>query len=53
MANLKDRRCFLKKMGVGVAASTLAFKAPYVFAKNTVTLRVMGTHVTLQEELRQ
>ncbi|MFY0642501.1 MAG: extracellular solute-binding protein [Bermanella sp.] len=31
----------------------MAAKAPYVFSKNTHTLRVLGTHVTLQEELRQ
>ena len=38
----------------GVAGSALiAGRAPYVFAKNKVTLRVLGTHVTLQEELRQ
>lgn len=48
-----NRRDFLKTLGVGAVASTLAFKAPYVFAKNTSTIRVMGTHVTLQEELRQ
>ena len=34
------------------AASCMAAKAPYVFSKNTHTLRVLGTHVTLQEELR-
>lgn len=28
-------------------------KAPFVFARNKVTIRVLGTHVTLQEELRQ
>ena len=48
-----NRRDFLKTLGVGAVASTLAFKAPYVFAKNTSTIRVMGTHVTLQEDLRQ
>ena len=48
-----NRRDFLKTLGVGAVASTLAFKAPYVFAKSTPTIRVMGTHVTLQEELRQ
>ena len=53
MEHSQKRRDFLKTLGVGAAASTLAFKAPYVFAKNKVTLRVMGTHVTLQEELRQ
>ena len=53
MEHSQKRRDFLKTLGVGAAASTLAFKAPYVFAKNKVTLRIMGTHVTLQEELRQ
>ncbi|NVK88353.1 MAG: extracellular solute-binding protein [Gammaproteobacteria bacterium] len=43
------RRSFLKKASV-VAAATAA---PYVFSRSKVTLRVMGTHVTLQEELRQ
>ena len=52
MTNSVDRRRFLKGLGAGAAVSTLAFKAPYVFAKNKVTLRVLGTHVTLQEELR-
>ncbi len=28
-------------------------KAPYVFSKTKTTLRVMGTHVTLQEEIRK
>jgi len=48
-----DRRHFLRTVGAGAAVSTLAFKAPYVFARKVTTLRVMGTHVTLQEELRQ
>ncbi|TMO82805.1 ABC transporter substrate-binding protein [Pseudoalteromonas spongiae] len=48
-----NRRKFLKTVGVGAAVTSLGFKAPYVLAKKQVTLRVMGTHVTLQEELRQ
>lgn len=36
----------------GISAATIV-KAPYVFAKTAPTLRVLGTHVTLQEELRQ
>lgn len=48
-----DRRRFLsqglKLAGVGLAA----VKAPYVFSKTKTTLRVLGTHVTLQEEIRQ
>lgn len=53
MAESSGRRHFLRTIGAGAAVSTLAFKAPFVFAKKMVTLRVMGTHVTLQEELRQ
>ncbi len=47
-----DRRKFLRACGAGITASALALKAPYVFARNRTTLRVMGTHVTLQEPLR-
>ncbi len=51
--NTLTRRRFLhqsiKTTGLGVAA----INAPYVFAKTPTTLRVMGTHVTLQEEIRQ
>ncbi|NVJ59523.1 MAG: extracellular solute-binding protein [Gammaproteobacteria bacterium] len=47
-ANL-SRRQFIKSAAISAAA----VKAPYVFAKSKPTLRVMGTHVTLQEELRQ
>ncbi|MCG7565231.1 extracellular solute-binding protein [Pseudoalteromonas sp. CnMc7-15] len=53
MSYSPTRRRFLRTLGQGAAVSTLALKAPYVFAKKKVTLRVMGTHVTLQEELRQ
>jgi putative spermidine/putrescine transport system substrate-binding protein len=37
----------LKGAGLGLVSS------PFVIAKKTPTLRVMGTHVTLQEELRK
>lgn len=53
MSSLFDRRGFLRTLGAGVAMSAVAVKAPYVYSKKTITLRVMGTHVTLQEELRQ
>lgn len=46
------RRQFIKKLGVTTAGATLAVKAPFVHAKTRPTLRVLGTHVTLQEELR-
>ena len=47
------RRTFLKKtlaLSSGVGAFT---NAPYVFARHRTKLRVLGTHVTLQEELRK
>lgn len=47
------RRKVLKSIaGTGIAASTLV-KAPFVFARTKTRIRVLGTHVTLQEELRQ
>jgi putative spermidine/putrescine transport system substrate-binding protein len=48
-----SKRDFLRKSTVIAGCSALAVKAPFVFAKNPTTLRVMGTHVTLQEEIRQ
>lgn len=44
------RRELLKKGGTGALAT---ISAPYVYAKKKIVLRVMGTHVTLQEELRK
>jgi putative spermidine/putrescine transport system substrate-binding protein len=49
----KSRRNAIKKIALGGAASIAIAKAPYIFARNKVTLRILGTHVTLQEELRQ
>lgn len=46
------RRQFLKKTSMFAAGAALTVKAPFVHAKNRPTLRVLGTHVTLQEELR-
>lgn len=43
------RRDFLKGSAAGIAA----FSTPAIIAQKTPTLRVMGTHVTLQEELRK
>lgn len=39
----------LKTAGLGIAV----INAPYIIAKSQTTLRVMGTHVTLQEEIRR
>lgn len=48
-----SRRTFLKNASLAAGTAALTVKAPYVFAKEKVTLRVMGTHVTLQEEIRE
>ncbi|GAC15648.1 ABC transporter substrate-binding protein [Aliiglaciecola lipolytica] len=48
-----SKRNTLKTLAVGGATALLAGKAPYVFARKKVTLRILGTHVTLQEELRK
>jgi len=47
------KRNTLTTLAVGAAGTFLAGKAPYVFARNKVKLRILGTHVTLQEEIRQ
>lgn len=53
MTKKTTRRKFLSD-SAKVASATLAVaKAPYVFSKQTPTVRVLGTHVTLQEELRK
>ena len=48
-----SRRSAIKKITAGSILGLSTVKAPYVFARNKVTLRILGTHVTLQEELRQ
>jgi len=48
-----SRRQFLNKTVKGATLGIAAVNAPYVIANLKTTLRVMGTHVTLQEELRQ
>ncbi len=47
------RRDFVGQGAKIFGAGALALKAPYVFSKKTPTVRVLGTHVTLQEELRK
>ncbi|WP_261591857.1 ABC transporter substrate-binding protein [Pseudoalteromonas holothuriae] len=46
------RKLLKQAAGIGVCAA-LGFKAPYVFAKKTYTVRVLGTHVTLQPALKE
>lgn len=42
--------CTMAKIGLGTCATV---KAPYVFSRNRTKIRILGTHVTLQEELRE
>lgn len=44
------KRKTLKTLAAGAAGLVAA---PYVFARNPVTIRVLGTHVTLQEPIRK
>ncbi|MBH0019272.1 extracellular solute-binding protein [Pseudoalteromonas sp. SWXJ133] len=47
------KRSTLKKLAaIGLTAGAITH-APYVFARKKVTLRVLGTHVTLQEAIRK
>ncbi|MBL4631672.1 MAG: extracellular solute-binding protein [Paraglaciecola sp.] len=48
-----SRRQALKSIAQAVVGVTAIAQAPYVFAKQRTQLRVLGTHVTLQEKLRQ
>lgn len=47
------RRKFLQQLATGAAVGTVAIQAPYIMAAGKPTIRVLGTHVTLQEELRE
>jgi putative spermidine/putrescine transport system substrate-binding protein len=47
------RRDVIIKGAKATAIGIAAVNAPYVLSKKTTTLRVLGTHVTLQEELRK
>ncbi len=49
----KPKRSTLKLLTKAAASSLLITKAPYVFSRTTTTVRVLGTHVTLQEVLRK
>lgn len=48
-----DRREFIKKSCKTTIGASVVTRAPYVFAKKKFHIRVLGTHVTLQEELRK
>jgi len=46
------RRKFIKGAAAATAGAAVMINAPYVMSKTRPKLRVLGTHVTLQEELR-
>ncbi|MEH6346977.1 MAG: extracellular solute-binding protein [Bermanella sp.] len=48
-----NKRDTLGTLAKAAVAAVVVSKAPYVFARSKIKLRVLGTHVTLQEELRQ
>jgi putative spermidine/putrescine transport system substrate-binding protein len=48
-----SRRQALKSISQAVVGVAAIAQAPYVFSKQRTQLRVLGTHVTLQEKLRQ
>ena len=48
-----NRRKFLSKSVKTTGLGLAAINAPFIIGKAKPTLRVMGTHVTLQEEIRQ
>ncbi len=47
------KRRHIKQLALAGVSAGLASKAPMVFSKTPVRLRVLGTHVTLQEALRE
>jgi len=51
--NRYNRRDLVKHVGAASVGLAAISKAPYVFARTKTKIRVLGTHVTLQEELRQ
>lgn len=49
----KKKRQTLKTLAKTGILTGVGVQAPYVFARTKTTIRILGTHVTLQEELRQ
>ncbi|MBF0261654.1 MAG: extracellular solute-binding protein [Magnetococcales bacterium] len=47
------RRQFLHRAGASVIGTAVTLNAPFVHTSEPVTLRVLGTHVTLREPLRR
>lgn len=49
----KSKRQTLKTLVKTGVLTGVGVQAPYVFARTKTSIRILGTHVTLQEELRQ
>tara|TARA_R110002073_G_scaffold55010_1_gene141264 strand:- start:156 stop:596 length:441 start_codon:yes stop_codon:yes gene_type:complete len=47
-----SRRQFLKKSTATIVGLSGVSVAPFIYAKKEFAIRVLGTHVTLQEEIR-
>ena len=47
------KRKTLRRIKQSAVAATLFGQAPFVFSRQKTVIRVLGTHVTLQEEIRQ
>lgn len=50
---IKSKRSTLKTIAKLAVVTAVGTKAPYVFSRTKTKLKILGTHVTLQEELRQ
>ncbi|MDX8413436.1 MAG: extracellular solute-binding protein [Mariprofundales bacterium] len=50
---MMKRRAFIKTAAASAAVAATQIYAPYIMAKPRPKLRVLGTHVTLQEKIRQ
>ncbi len=48
-----SRRAFGRSAAATVVGAAVAVRAPFVFASDRPKLRVLGTHVTLREEIRK
>jgi len=53
LSNQESRKSFIKKASGAVIAGTVYGNSSFAISKKKPTLRVLGTHVTLQEELRK
>jgi putative spermidine/putrescine transport system substrate-binding protein len=53
LSKKSNRRQALKSIGKAAAGVASLSSAPYVFAKQKTSIKVLGTHVTLQPQIRE